>query len=152
MRRASSTLTTRSAQATRALGKSLAARLRGGDVVALRGDLGSGKTMLVQGIAAGLGVKRTVNSPTFILMRVYPVRPARRGIQQLVHVDGYRIHDEHEFEHIGLPDYLGRPDTVTVIEWPDRLPTLLPRRRWTVRLGTGAHLNHRRITVERTLA
>lgn len=143
----SMTITTTSAQETRALGWSLAARLRGGDVVALHGDLGSGKTTLVQGIAAGLGVKQTVSSPTFILMRVYPVRPARRGIRQLVHVDGYRLRDAREFEGIGLADFLGRPDTVTVIEWPKRTPPRQPA--WTVRLATGAHAGQRRITVTR---
>ncbi len=145
-------LTTTSAQETFALGKSLAKRLRGGDVMALRGDLGSGKTTLVQGIATGFGIRRPVNSPTFVLMRVYPVRPARRGIQQLVHVDGYRIHDEREFEGIGLHDYLGRADTVTLIEWPQRIPSLLPPHHWTVRLGTGTGLNQRHVTVGRALA
>lgn len=130
-----------------ALGKSLAKRLRGGDVVALRGDLGSGKTTLVQGIAAGLGVRRTVNSPTFILLRVYPVRPARRGIRQLVHVDGYRLRDEREFDRIGLAEYLGQPDTVTVIEWPQRTPSR--QHTWTIRLATGASPSLRRITVTR---
>lgn len=139
------TLTTHSAQETRALGKSLAARLRGGDVVALHGDLGSGKTTLVQGIAAGLGVKRTVNSPTFILLRVYPVRPARRGIAQLVHVDGYRLRDEREFDGIGLAEYLGRPDTVTVIEWPK--PTQHASTAWRVSLTAGTKPDERRINI-----
>ena len=145
MRRTSSTLTTTSAEETRALGRALAKRLRGGDVVALHGDLGSGKTTLVQGIAHGLGVKRTVNSPTFILMRVYPVRPARHGIKQLVHVDGYRIRDEREFDGIGLADYLGRPDTVTVIEWPK--PTQYASTAWQVSLTAGAKPDERRINI-----
>lgn len=140
-------LTTTSADETRALGKSLTKKLRGGDVVALHGDLGSGKTTLVQGIAAGLGVRRTVNSPTFILMRVYPVRPARRGIKQLVHVDGYRIHDTREFDGIGLADYLGQPNTITLIEWPKETLAQLPHATWQVTLTAGTQPNERRIQV-----
>lgn len=141
----SSTLTTTSANETRALGKSLTKKLRGGDVVVLRGDLGSGKTTLVQGVAAGLRITRKVNSPTFILMRVYPIRPARRGINQFIHVDGYRIHDEREFDGIGLADYLGRSDTLTLIEWPrpgQNTPTA-----WQVSMSNGAQPNERRIQV-----
>ena len=89
------------------------------------GQLGSGKTCLAKGLAQGLGIKHTVNSPTFILMNVY--QPPSGKIKFFCHTDLYRLKRESELEEIGLKEYLGRPDTVTVIEWADKIPRLLKR-------------------------
>jgi tRNA threonylcarbamoyladenosine biosynthesis protein TsaE len=112
-------------QATKDFGKTLAAHLDGGDIVALSGDLGAGKTTLVKGIAAGLGVAKDITSPTFTLMNVYDGSPA------LVHIDTYRLEHEQELRDIGVEDYLGAPDAICVIEWPEKLPTLLANKKLT---------------------
>jgi len=104
--------------ATRALAGSLAPLLRAGDVVALSGELGAGKTCMVQGLAAGLGITDRVTSPTFVLVRSY------RGRLPLVHCDVYRLDRLLQFEDLG--DDVLAPDAVTCIEWGDTVAPLLP--------------------------
>lgn len=114
-------MTSHSVEQTQAFGARLGAQLRAGDVVALQGDLGAGKTNFVQGIARGLGVTEDVNSPTFILANEY-----HSGRLPLYHVDAYRISDAAEAEAFGLDDYLFG-DGITVIEWAERVREALPR-------------------------
>ena len=103
-----------SPEATEALGRALADRLRTGDVVALFGDLGAGKTTFTRGLLSGLGFEGEVASPTFPIVQVYDdVRVP------LWHVDLYRIEDPAELEELALDE--AREDSVLVIEWPDRL-------------------------------
>jgi tRNA threonylcarbamoyladenosine biosynthesis protein TsaE len=112
-------------------GQAIGSALVGGEVLTLIGDLGAGKTTLIRGIAAGLGVPPTsVSSPTFLLVHEY------RGRLPLIHVDLYRLRTTADAQSIGLEEYLtGR--TITVIEWADRFPTMLPEDRLDV------HLAHR---------
>ena len=110
---------TASAEETLALGRELAAALRPGDVIALSGMLGAGKTTLVKGVAAGLGVTEPVTSPTFTLIQEY------EGRLPLYHIDLYRIKAEDELQELGLEEYLyGRG--VTLIEWPEKAAAYLP--------------------------
>lgn len=115
-----------SPEETVALAKKFAATLKGGEVISLEGNLGAGKTVISKGIARGLGITAVVNSPTFVLMKVYPVRGNKR-ISTLVHVDAYRLQGHEELLNIGLGDYLGQPDTVVLIEWGDKVREILPR-------------------------
>ncbi|OGY46651.1 MAG: tRNA (adenosine(37)-N6)-threonylcarbamoyltransferase complex ATPase subunit type 1 TsaE [Candidatus Buchananbacteria bacterium RIFCSPHIGHO2_01_FULL_47_11b] len=115
-----------SAEELQKIGQRLAKQLRGGDVLALTGPLGAGKTTLTKGIAAGLGIKQIVNSPTFLLMKTYPI-PGKN--MSLIHVDCYRIGKAAELTDIGLTELLGRADTITVIEWPEKIKKLLPRQK-----------------------
>ncbi len=95
-------------------------RLRPGDVLALTGDLGAGKTQWVKGLAAGLGSAASVTSPTFTLIHEYP-----GGRLPLYHLDCYRLERPEELLAIGIDDYLdGRG--VVVIEWADKFPPLMP--------------------------
>ncbi len=115
---------TKNATQTKQLGARLAKRLRGGEILALYGELGAGKTTLVQGLARGLGIKKWVTSPTFILLNVFKI--SHRGrIKYFIHVDAYRLKQASEALEIGLSDYLGRPDTVVVIEWAEKLEEVL---------------------------
>jgi len=98
------------AERMRALGARLAAVLRPGDLIVLSGPLGAGKTVLAQGIAAGLGVRETVTSPTFVLARVYT-----DGRIPLVHVDAYRLGGAAEIDDLDLDADADR--SVTVVEW-----------------------------------
>ncbi|MCK6209921.1 tRNA (adenosine(37)-N6)-threonylcarbamoyltransferase complex ATPase subunit type 1 TsaE [Georgenia sp. EYE_87] len=106
------TLTLPDADATRDLGRRLAAVLRAGDLVLLSGDLGAGKTTLTQGIGTGLGVRGQVASPTFIIARVHP---ALGDGPDLVHVDAYRLGSLDEVDALDLDTSL--EDSVTVVEW-----------------------------------
>jgi len=107
---------------TRAAGALLAQRLRNGDVLALAGDLGAGKTAFTQGVAAGLGITVPVTSPTFVLINRYRA-PDGRVLQ---HADCYRLADAPaEMWDIGLTDLMSG-DAILVIEWADRIPGLLP--------------------------
>ncbi|MDD5251433.1 MAG: tRNA (adenosine(37)-N6)-threonylcarbamoyltransferase complex ATPase subunit type 1 TsaE [Patescibacteria group bacterium] len=99
--------------------------LRGGDVVGLIGDLGAGKTTFVQRLSAALGIKKPVRSPTFILMQLFnlPVATAKKvRFRQVCHIDAYRLEKESELMAIGFADYAGAPDTVTLVEWAEKMP------------------------------
>ena len=112
---------TRRAEETQAVGERLAERLRPGDVVALTGELGAGKTCFTQGITRGLGVTGRVVSPTFVLVNEY------RGRLPVHHVDAYRTESLTELLDLGL-DELFSGDGVTIVEWADKLLPLLPAR------------------------
>jgi tRNA threonylcarbamoyladenosine biosynthesis protein TsaE len=103
------------ASAMDALAKKLSLHLRLGMVVTLSGSLGSGKTTLVQSLGKYLGVKMRILSPTFTLMKIYPL-----PIGRLVHVDAYRL---DSLQGLGLEDEAGK-DTITMIEWPEKIKTL----------------------------
>lgn len=116
---------TKSEKETLALGEKFGKKLKGGEVIALQGNLGAGKTILTKGIAKGLGIKNIVNSPTFILMNIYDVK--KNDIKQLVHVDCYRIKKPDEIVNIGLEEYYYGQDCVVIIEWPEKIKEILPK-------------------------
>jgi tRNA threonylcarbamoyladenosine biosynthesis protein TsaE len=109
-----------SVEKTHAWGEALGAQLQLGDVIALQGDLGAGKTNFVQGLAHGLGITEDVNSPTFILANEY-----LSGRLPLYHIDAYRLENAAEARGFGLDDYLNG-EGVTVIEWAERVREALP--------------------------
>lgn len=120
------TLRTADATGTQTVGAALAAHLRPGDVVSLAGELGAGKTCLVQGVAHALRVPGRVTSPTFVLVRSYA------GRLRLVHVDVYRLDNLRDVLDLG--DEVFAPDAVTFIEWGDAVATVLPDDRLDVEL------------------
>jgi tRNA threonylcarbamoyladenosine biosynthesis protein TsaE len=134
--------TTHSVEETRAFGERLGRHITAGTTIALTGDLGSGKTAFVQGIARGLHVPAEyyITSPTFTLINEYP------GRLRLHHVDLYRIGDPIEIEEIGLHEILGS-DGVAVIEWAERLGAELPAQHVRVHLEmTNDQTRHLTIT------
>ena len=113
--------TTESVEETMALGARVATMVGPGTVLALYGDLGSGKTHFVKGIAEGLGIAPAeVRSPTFTILSVYD-----EGERPLYHVDAYRVQNPDEFVELGFEDYV-HAEGITCIEWADRIPDLLP--------------------------
>lgn len=112
-------ITTRDPTATRKLAAEFARALTPGTVLALHGDLGVGKTTFVQGLAAGLGVRAAVTSPTFNLFSIH------RGPVNLVHLDAYRIGSAREFEDLLLEEFLS-PPWILAVEWPQRIAEALP--------------------------
>lgn len=128
-------------------GERFARTLSAGVVVCLYGDLGAGKTTFVKGVATGLGITTAITSPTFTLMNIYSV-PHNTHITELVHVDTYRLKDPHELIAIGIEDYIGKPDCVLLVEWPDKVEELFTNKK--VRRVTLEHTPEgtRRITIE----
>ncbi len=112
-------------------GTELAKDFKGEDIVLLHGDLGAGKTTITKGIAKGLGIDNTIVSPTFSIMNIYhvstkaPKHNSTQKINTLMHIDTYRLEHEDDLIEIGVEDYLGRPDTITIIEWPEKIEDLL---------------------------
>ena len=114
-------ITSNSVAETFAFGRSLAATLRGGEVIALCGDLGAGKTHLAKGLAEGLGCDpEEVTSPTFTLVHEY-----EGGRLPIFHFDFYRLDSDDEALGLGLDDYFGAGGIV-LIEWADKFPQILP--------------------------
>lgn len=120
------------AEETFLLGKQIGAQAKAGDIYALHGDLGVGKTVFTQGFAAGLGITEAVNSPTFTIMQVY-----EEGRLPFYHFDVYRITDPQELYEIGYEDYFYGTG-VTMIEWAGLIAELLPK-------------EHMEITIEKDL-
>jgi tRNA threonylcarbamoyladenosine biosynthesis protein TsaE len=114
------TFTSNSPAETEELGRRFAQEIKAGAVLALQGGLGSGKTQFVKGLAAGLGSGPVVTSPTFTLVHEYP-----GGRLPLYHFDFFRIEDRESAKRLGLDDYLFGKG-ISVIEWADRFPELIP--------------------------
>lgn len=134
----------RSAEETLRIAGEFSKKLKGGDVIGLEGNLGSGKTTFIKGIALGLGLKDQdeVKSPTFVLMHVYPAR------MPLYHFDLYRLEGEKDLATVGLEDFAADPHAITCIEWAEKAGRLLPRRTYHVQLEV-AGKNERKIYITR---
>ncbi|MDD3101570.1 MAG: tRNA (adenosine(37)-N6)-threonylcarbamoyltransferase complex ATPase subunit type 1 TsaE [Patescibacteria group bacterium] len=137
---------THSEKQTLNLGKKIAKKLVGGEVLALNGELGSGKTVLIKGIAAELGIKKHITSPTFVVMKIYSVKSLK-----ICHIDAYRLNSGQDLINIGVKDWSAKPNTVTVIEWAERVKNILPKDTITIKLKLGKKKNERIITVNNNL-
>jgi len=122
---------TQSAQETQKLGQKIGADLRKGvfrpRVFALYGELGSGKTTFLQGLADGLGISQRILSPTFVFIREYPLTTNRFSV--FYHVDLYRLETAKEAKGLGLKEFLSDPGAVVAIEWAEKMKALLPKKR-----------------------
>ncbi|OGH37529.1 MAG: hypothetical protein A3B44_02965 [Candidatus Levybacteria bacterium RIFCSPLOWO2_01_FULL_38_21] len=136
-------------------------------VVALYGNLGSGKTTFVQGLARGFGIKKRIISPTFIIVRQYKVSPLRSPFGHLgggegirpstpprcntfYHVDLYRIENQREIEGLGLREILEDQNSVVAIEWAEKMKSLLPKKSWDIKFEDLGR-NRRKITINQKL-
>ncbi len=140
--------TTDSGSKTTAAARLFAQSLRRGDVVALFGDLGSGKTQFVKGVCEAFAVRETVTSPTFVIVNRYDGRDVAGEELLLYHVDLYRIRTISEIYDLGYEEIV-RSQGICMIEWAEMLGELLPDRRYDVRLSLGSRENERRIEIER---
>lgn len=116
------------AEDTWQIGKEMAGKAAPGEIYALSGDLGAGKTVFAKGFAAGLGITAPVNSPTFTILQIY-----EGGRMPLYHFDTYRIDDPEEMEEVGLDEYLFGQG-VCLIEWAEQIAELLPETTRIVRI------------------
>lgn len=138
------TIETNSAEETFALGEKTGRESRPGQVYTLIGDLGVGKTVFTQGVAAGLGIAEPVSSPTFTIVQVY-----EGGRIPFYHFDVYRIGDVEEMEEIGYEDcFYG--EGVCLVEWADLIEEILPERysRITIEKDLKKGFDYRKITIE----
>ncbi len=130
-------ITTLDADETRQWGQALAKRLSPGDIVALIGDLGAGKTVLTQGILKGVGIQEPVSSPSFIMAREYQTpTPA-------VHIDLYRLNNTNDFLALGFDEYLNG-QWIAVIEWAEKIADILPQKHHQINLSWGDDPNCQR--------
>ncbi len=137
-------MTTNSAGETKKFAQNFLTELTGPAVVALSGELGSGKTTFTQGLAEALGVKKRVLSPTFVFLRSYPLTDPR--FQTFHHFDLYRCESLADAKAIGLPEILKNNDSLVLIEWPEIAQELLPQEtKWLRFAKTGE--NSREIVV-----
>lgn len=102
-------------------------------VVCLWGNLGAGKTTFAQGFAQPLGIKGTIASPTFVLMKDYTLRGEWLGYK-LYHFDCYRVQSEEELFHLGWREIMSDEQSVVLVEWPEKVTEFLPPRRWDLHL------------------
>jgi tRNA threonylcarbamoyladenosine biosynthesis protein TsaE len=134
-----------SPEETRAFAHKLAEELQPGAILALHGDLGAGKTCFVQGLAAAMGVKATVSSPTYTLIQEYHCTPP------LYHIDLYRLSGSGEAWDLGIEEYL-YGQGITAIEWAERATALLPNTTRHLFFEHGDSDEHRRIRIEREVS
>lgn len=115
-------------------------------VIALKGELGSGKTTFVQGFARALGIKTPVQSPTFVLIKVYTLDPPKK-FKHLIHIDCYRLNSSKELLHLGFRDMLRDEDAVILIEWADRVRSLIPKGAHWIGFRHGKQVDERVIQI-----
>lgn len=128
--------TTHSAEETRAFGKKLAGEIPAGALLCLQGELGAGKTTLIQGLLEGLGAERPYVSPTFVLMKQYDLTtPSTTGIKRIYHADAYRV-GAKDFTEIGFAEWCADPDGLVILEWPERIAEILPDKRMTLAIAS----------------
>ena len=135
---------TNSEQETHELGVKMGKESRAGQVYTLIGDLGVGKTVLTQGVAAGLGIEEPINSPTFTIVQIY-----EEGRLPFYHFDVYRIGDVEEMDEIGYEDYF-YGDGICLIEWANLIEEILPSEytKITIEKDLDKGFDYRRITIE----
>lgn len=136
---------TNSLEETQKLAQEFAKRLRPGDIVAFSGELGAGKTSFIQGLAGGLGVSKKyyVNSPTFTILNVY-----EEGKHPIYHYDWYRLGNDAEVTDLGFEEYM-EGNGITVIEWAEKFPNLLPERTIWIKMSVIGEEKRRIIIGER---
>ena len=140
----SESLFSQSPEETQAIGRKLGESAAAGDIYLLRGELGSGKTTLAQGILWGIGVDEYARSPTFVLVNEYVAR------LPVYHIDLYRTGSTDEVADLGLDEYLFG-DGVCIVEWPERAPAYFPEKHALIELDVTAPTT-RRITMSSTSA
>lgn len=132
----------RSEKDTEALAAKLASELPRGSVLAMHGNLGAGKTVFARGFARALGITEPISSPTFTIVQEYP---CRNGM--FFHLDLYRIDNSDAALAFGIDEFLDTVDSVTLLEWSERITDLLPPNTIHIRLESTDHPNERQITV-----
>ncbi len=160
---------TSSFEETKSLGEKIIKNLKERKIIALYGDLGSGKTTFVQGLAKGLGIKRRIISPTFIIVRRYKIknrdvilaseaspeskndpgqaRMTDGSLSIFYHIDLYRLENKGQIEGLGIKELMSDPQNIIVIEWAEKMRNLLPEKRIDIYFEYSSE-NERKITIK----
>jgi len=134
---------TNSSEETQKLAEDFSQKLKGGDFLAFYGDLGSGKTTFIQGLAKGLGVQRRIISPTFIIVRHYGV-----NLKSFYHIDLYRTESESDLLGLGIDEIIKDKNNIVALEWAEKMGEMLPVKRVDVHCEY-LEGNKRKITIKR---
>ena len=132
---------------TRKLAASFARKLRGGEVLALIGNLGSGKTTFVKGLAKALGIEARITSPTFVIANRYKVKIGRQQLA-LHHYDLYPLKRKSELAELGFGETLQNPKNIVAVEWPQKALPFLPSRTIYIRFAYGKTPTERIVSFE----
>ncbi|KKR34162.1 MAG: hypothetical protein UU37_C0001G0026 [Candidatus Gottesmanbacteria bacterium GW2011_GWA2_41_12] len=130
---------------TEQIAKSIGERLKGGEVLCLYGDLGSGKTTFTQALGRHIGIKKRILSPTFIIVRHYDID--NKIIRNFYHLDLYRLSSIEESQDLDINQFLGKPGNITVIEWPEKIEKIIQKKRINIYFKY-INENTREITVD----
>jgi tRNA threonylcarbamoyladenosine biosynthesis protein TsaE len=124
------TVITKNFEETRELGEKIVRKLNDTNILALYGNLGSGKTTFTQGLAKGLGIDQKIISPTFIIVRKYELGSNNQNLRfkNFYHIDLYRIADEGDIKSLGLEEILDDKSNIVAIEWPEKIENILPNK------------------------
>lgn len=143
------TITTKNYAETQKAGTEFSKKIKDGGILALYGNLGSGKTTFAQGLAKGLGIKQKIISPTFIIIRKYDLELSSQNseIRSFYHIDLYRIEKMNDIESIGLIEILNDKSNIIAIEWPEKIEDLLPKNTWRLNFNYLEN-NERRIEIK----
>lgn len=140
------TFFTVSTEETQKLGKNSAKKMMPGAFICLRGDLGVGKTTFTQGLLEGLGAEGPFVSPTFVIMKQYDLPKPINGIERVYHIDAYRV-TVKDFEVLGFSEWCEDKKGIIILEWPERIEALLPKKRVEVHFRSISE-NEREISIE----
>lgn len=138
--------------------RKLAGTRRGAEVFALQGDLGAGKTTFTQGFLKGLGSKKRVTSPTFVLMRRHALGvgrgagAAQKKFKNVFHIDAYRLKKPEHLAALELDVILSEPVNIVLIEWPEQAKKFLPKHAVWIKFKYGKKENERTVTITRPVA
>lgn len=111
---------------TQAFAQEIAKKIKPGDVLALYGELGAGKTTFVSHLVLALGLKNRVQSPTFVISRIYESPDVAGEIKKVNHLDLYRLQDASEVSELGFTEFLNEKNAITLVEWPGVAESLFP--------------------------
>jgi tRNA threonylcarbamoyladenosine biosynthesis protein TsaE len=142
-------LRTSEATATKAVAAALAKAAKSGDLIVLAGEMGVGKTAFAQGFAVGLDISDTVTSPTFTLVRSYPITPQPGRPRVLHHLDVYRLDRMNEVADLAIGELID-DRSVTLIEWGDAVADVLPKDRLDIVISYGEETDDRVIEIDAT--
>lgn len=121
--------TSNSSDETKSIGKRIASTLNSGEVVLLYGGLGAGKTTLVKGMAEYFGIAEDrITSPTFTLMNIYFIKD-KKNATSIAHIDTYRLENEKQLVEIGVEDYIGKESVICLVEWPEKVNSLVKNKK-----------------------
>lgn len=135
----------KSVKETKNLAKKIAKNFKGGEVLGLVGNLGTSKTHFTKGLAEYYGIKKVITSPTFVLLKPYKTKKDKY-IKQLVHIDCYRLDSPEELLAIGLEEFINNKNNIVIIEWAEKIKSILPKNTIWINFKLGKKKNERVIS------